>query len=219
MILNAENLQKKYQQGETTVVALAGVDLQLQPGETVAIVGASGSGKTTLLSLIAGLDLPSEGSVSINKKNLSQLSPPELAAVRAKDIGIIFQQFHLTPHLTALENVCLPLEILKDPNPIDKAKAALDSVGLGHRQHHLPSQLSGGESQRVAMARALVKEPMLILADEPSGSLDYQTGVKVMDLLFDLVEKRKSTLLLVTHDSELAKRCQRQMHLQQGRFL
>lgn len=219
MILNAENLQKKYQQGETTVVALAGVQLQLQPGETVAIVGASGSGKTTLLSLIAGLDQPSEGSVSINNKNLSRLSPPELAAVRAKDIGIIFQQFHLMPHLTALENVGLPLEILKDPNPTEKAKAALESVGLGHRQNHLPSQLSGGESQRVAMARALVKEPMLILADEPSGSLDYQTGVKVMDLLFDLVEKRKSTLLLVTHDSELAKRCQRQLHLQQGRFL
>lgn len=218
MILKVENLQKQYQQAGITINALSNIHLQVEEGDTLALVGSSGSGKTTLLSLIAGLDNPTQGTIFIRGKNITSLTPDELAHVRAQEIGIIFQQYHLMPHLTALENVMLPLEILHERDGLKKATAALDSVGLLKRQNHLPSQLSGGECQRVAIARALIKNPALILADEPSGSLDYQTGLQVMDLLFDLVEKNKSTLLLVTHDPQLAKRCQRQLHIQQGQI-
>jgi putative ABC transport system ATP-binding protein len=218
-MMTTANLRKSYGQGDAKVEVLKGINLEIKKGETLALIGKSGSGKSTLLSLLAGLDYPDSGEISINGKTISSMSEKELTSFRAAHMGIIFQQFHLVSTLTAFENVLLPLELLKRPGAQAKALALLESVGLGHRSHHLPSQLSGGESQRVAMARALAIGPAILFADEPSGNLDEETGEKVMDLLFQMVKETGTTLVLVTHDQDLAKKCQRIVHLEHGSLL
>ncbi len=215
-IVAVRNLRKSYGQGEAKVEVLKGIDLAITKGETLALIGKSGSGKSTLLSLLAGLDQSDEGEIIIAGKSISSMNEKELTGFRASHMGIVFQQFHLVSTLTALENVLLPLELLKRAGAQDTAKNLLESVGLSHRSHHLPSQLSGGESQRVAIARALAISPSILFADEPSGNLDEETGDKVMDLLFGMVTKTGTTLVLVTHDQDLAKRCKRVVHLEHG---
>lgn len=219
MILKANHISKQFQQGSQVISALKNINFSINKGETVALVGTSGSGKTTLLSLIAGLDTPTDGTIEILGSNIAQLSADELSRLRAQHIGIVFQQFHLMPHLTALENIGLPLEILNETDITEKSLQALESVGLTHRANHLPSELSGGECQRVAIARALIKKPSLILADEPSGNLDSQTGESVMSLLFRLAQESQSALLLVTHDIHWAQKCQRQLKMQNGEWI
>ncbi len=214
MMING--LRKSYGEGSAKVEVLKGINLSVEKGETVALVGKSGSGKSTLLSLLAGLDRPDAGEIMISDKSLTQMTEKELISFRAKNIGIVFQQFHLVSTLTAFENVLLPLELMKDPGASSKALTLIESVGLGHRQEHLPSQLSGGESQRVAIARALATNPQVLFADEPSGNLDEETGEKVMNLLFDMVQKTRTTLILVTHDLDLARRCSRIIQLEHG---
>ena len=180
------------------------------------MIGKSGSGKSTLLSLLSGLDRPDGGEVFLQNKNIFELSDRELTYFRAHHMGIVFQQFHLVSTLTAIENIMLPLELTGHKNPYDRASELLRAVGLDHRGDHLPAQLSGGESQRVAIARALSISPAILFADEPSGNLDEETGEKVMGLLFEMVKQTKTTLVLVTHDLELAKKCQRVIHLEHG---
>lgn len=209
-------LKKCFGTGDAKVEVLKGLDFTIKKGEQVALVGKSGSGKSTLLSLLAGLDHPDAGTITLENQNLSLLSEKSVTNYRARHIGIVFQQFHLVSTLTALENVMLPLELLKIPGAKERALTLLENVGLTSRKDHLPSQLSGGESQRVAIARALATNPSVLFADEPSGNLDEETGEKVMKLLFDLVEKSGTTLVLVTHDPELAHRCQRIIHLEHG---
>ena len=193
--------------------------MQVKHGEAVAIVGESGSGKTTLLSLLAGLDQPSAGSIGLLGSSLDGLDEEDLAALRRKDIGFVFQQFHLVPGMSALENVRLPLEIAKAINPDQTAKAALASVGLANKLENKPNQLSGGEQQRVAIARAFATQPKVLFADEPTGNLDNKTGALIEDLLFDLRQQHDTTLLLITHDATLAERCDRTLTLVNGRFL
>jgi putative ABC transport system ATP-binding protein len=218
-MLKARNLVKGFHKNNERVEVLKGVSIDLSRGETAAVVGPSGSGKTTLLTLLAGLDRPDSGQVLFNDLEISSLGEKELSRFRAQNVGIVFQQFHLLQHLTALENVTLPIEIQGGLDAKARAEAALIEVGLLHRMNHQPSQLSGGECQRVAIARALVHRPALLLADEPSGNLDSATGAKVMDLLFELVGKSRSSLVLITHDSKLAERCQRQYEISDGKFL
>jgi putative ABC transport system ATP-binding protein len=201
------------------VAILRGIDLSVPTGEAVAIVGPSGSGKSTLLMVVAGLERPTEGRVSVAGADLGTLDEDGLARLRAANIGIVFQSFHLVPTMTALENVALPLEFLDHDDAFAAAKAALAEVGLSHRESHFPGQLSGGEQQRVAMARALAPGPALILADEPTGNLDLGTGAQVMDLLFTLKARSGATLLLITHDRSLAKRCDRIVSLADGRVV
>jgi putative ABC transport system ATP-binding protein len=216
MILEVRDLRKTFHQGGTEIEILRGVTLSLDKGETLAILGESGSGKSTLLSLLAGLDRPTSGTVAVQGQDLNALDEAGLARFRARHLGIVFQQFHLMAHLTAEENVALPLDIRRDPSAAAKAQQALERVGLAGRRTHLPSQLSGGECQRVAIARAMVSEPDVLLADEPSGNLDTRTGEQVMGLLFDLVTTRAITLILVTHNEKLARRCQRERVLDSG---
>lgn len=213
MFIEVDQVSKSYKQGEGVVHALKSISFSARQNETLALIGPSGSGKTTLLSLLAGLDKPSHGTIDIDGQRLTDLNSEELGAFRARRLGIVFQQFHLMPHLTAYENVGLPLEILKEKDRDSRIKEVLALVGLEKRLHHLPAQLSGGEQQRVALARAIVHRPPLLFADEPSGNLDLATGQKVMDLVFSLVEKQNLTLVLVTHDSSLAERCARTIHL------
>lgn len=213
------NLRKSYGQGESKVEVLKGINLNIEKGEKLALIGKSGSGKSTLLSLLAGLDSPDSGDIIVQDQKISSMSERDLTNFRAQHMGIVFQQFHLVSTLTALENVLLPLELLKRPNAMTIAKNLLESVGLSHRSHHVPSQLSGGESQRVAIARALAINPAILFADEPSGNLDEETGDKVMDLLFKMVEDTGTTLVLVTHDPDLAKKCSRVVHLEHGSLL
>lgn len=215
-MMRIKNLRKSFGSGEGRVEVLKGINLEIKEGETLALVGKSGSGKSTLLSLMAGLDYPDEGEVLIRDKNIALMSEKELTKFRASNIGIVFQQFHLVSTLTAMENVLLPLELLKKDNALLSAKSLLESVGLRERANHLPSQLSGGEGQRVAIARALSIRPAILFADEPSGNLDEETGEKVMDLLFKMVAESRTTLVLVTHDSGLAGRCHRVIHLEHG---
>lgn len=216
-IFNVESLKKSFQQGPYLIEVLKGLELQLKHSESVAIVGRSGSGKSTLLSLLAGLDQPDSGHVTFQSRDFSSMSEEDLTLFRGRHMGIIFQQFHLLPHLNALENVSLALEILGEYQDVaNRAHLALEQVGLKDRARHLPGQLSGGEKQRVAMARAMVINPDLLLADEPSGSLDEDTGEEVMELVFDLVEKKKKALILVTHSIQLAKRCDRVFRLEHG---
>lgn len=218
-ILEIHNISKDYIQGDRHVSVLKGLSLSVLKGESVAIIGPSGSGKSTLLGLLAGLDQPTSGELRIQNQNLAKLNQNELAVFRSKNIGIVFQQFHLLPHLTALENVMLPLQIHNQLSGVeDKAKKLLSEVGLTERTGHFPSEMSGGENQRVAIARALVTQPAIVLADEPSGNLDETTSLSVMNLLFDLVRRHKSTMILVTHNLELAKRCDRLVQLRGGRF-
>lgn len=202
--------------GQETLTILEGIDLQVNSGETVALVGASGSGKSTLLGLLAGLDLPSVGSISILEQSLTELDEEGRAKLRAEQIGFVFQSFLLLPTMTALENVMLPAELRGETDCEPRARALLESVGLGDRLHHLPPRLSGGEQQRVAIARAFMTRPRLLLADEPTGNLDSKTGEKVIELLFALNREHGTTLVVVTHDRELASRCQRQVVMVAG---
>jgi len=218
-MIKLENLTMSYTLGEEQVNVLSGVDLQIGAGETVAIIGPSGSGKTTLLLLLAGLEQPMGGKISVAGVDLAGLDVDQLADMRRDKLGIIFQSFHLVPSLTALGNVALPLEIAGREGARETARAMLDKVGLAPRQHHYPSQLSGGEQQRVAIARALVHTPGLLLADEPTGNLDLRTGARVTDILFNLNEQTGSTLVLVTHDETIAKRCQRLLRLHEGKLI
>ena len=218
MILQLSKLSKQYPStnGANAVEVFSDINLDIVQGETVAIIGQSGCGKSTLLSLIAGLDHPSTGVVKLKDRDLGGMAESQLAKYRAQQIGIVFQQFHLMPHLTALENVSLPLELIRDPEAVKKAGPVLDELGLGDRKNHYPHQLSGGECQRVAIARALVVKPAILLADEPTGNLDERTGEQLADMLFDLVDSINMTLLLVTHNRALAGRCNRQLTLRDG---
>lgn len=215
-MMKVSNLRKSYGEGSTKVEVLKGINLEIAKGETLALIGKSGSGKSTLLSLLAGLDQPDSGEIAVGDKKISHMKEKELTHFRAEHMGIVFQQFHLVSTLTALENVLLPLELLKRPNAKETAEKLLESVGLLHRAHHLPSQLSGGESQRVAIARAIAIRPTILFADEPSGNLDEETGDKVMELLFKMVKETNTTLVLVTHDQDLARKCSRVVHLEHG---
>ncbi len=197
---------------------LRGVDFHVESGEIVAIVGPSGAGKTTLLMLMAGLEKATSGEVVAAGTSLNSLNEDALATFRRDNVGIVFQSFHLAPSMTALENVALPLELAYTTDAFTQAKHALESVGLGERLSHYPSQLSGGEQQRVALARAFAGHPKLILADEPTGNLDESTGELVMDLLFDLAKRISATLIFITHDSSLAKRCHRVVSMRDGRL-
>jgi putative ABC transport system ATP-binding protein len=196
---------------------LRGIDLDIAAGEAVGLVGPSGSGKTSLLMVLAGLEHATAGSVMLSGHEVTALDEDALARLRRDHVGIVFQAFHLIPTMTALENVAVPLELAGRADAMDRARAALRAVGLGHRLTHLPGQLSGGEQQRTALARAFVAEPLLLLADEPTGNLDHATGAAVMDLLFLLRAAHGTTLLLITHDAELAARCDRCVHLSDGR--
>jgi putative ABC transport system ATP-binding protein len=201
------------------VAILRGIYLRVPAGDAVAVVGPSGSGKSTLLMVIAGLERATGGSVSVQGIDYAALSEDGLARLRAANIGIVFQSFHLVPTMTALKNVALPLEFLDHNDAFAAARVALAEVGLAHREAHFPGQLSGGEQQRVALARALAPRPALILADEPTGNLDLSTGAQVMDLLFEMRARTGATLLLITHDRSLAKRCERIVSLADGRIV
>lgn len=216
-MLSIKGLCKSHvQPGGNRIQVLKNISFDLSPGATCSITGQSGSGKTTLLSLIAGLDTPDSGQVILDGQNLSAMGENQLARFRAARIGIVFQSFHLMPHLTARENISLPLEILRRNRIVQKTDEMLENVGLKDRQNHLPGQLSGGECQRIAIARALVGKPALLLADEPTGNLDLETGKTVIRLLFDLVEKENKTLILVTHNPDLARQCQHVKKLERG---
>lgn len=206
-VLEIKDLRKSYRQGSEELTILKDLNFQVEAGKTAAIVGASGSGKSTLLSLISGLDVADSGELKIKGQDLAQLDEKALTQFRGENLAIIFQQFHLMSHLTAVENVQLPLDILKKRNAKKQAREALAMVGLDHREKHLPGQLSGGENQRVAIARSFVVDPTLLLADEPSGSLDRETGEQVMDILFAAAKEKNMTMVLVTHDEKLAQRC------------
>jgi putative ABC transport system ATP-binding protein len=218
-MIELDNLGMGYSLEQTQLKVLDGINLSVADGETVAIVGSSGSGKTTLLILLAGLEQPQSGEIKLDGITLNPLDADALADLRRDRLGIIFQSFHLVQSLTALANVALPLEIAGKPNARELAREMLDKVGLAQRQNHYPTQLSGGEQQRVAIARALVHKPKLVLADEPTGNLDTATGATIIDLLFELNADVGSTLVLVTHDDEVARRCQRVLHLHQGRLV
>lgn len=217
-LLQVKNLAKSYFQGESKIRVIEGLNLEVNEGESIAILGQSGSGKSTLLSLLAGLDHPDSGQVLLVGQDLNRLSEKELSLFRAKNLSIVFQQFHLFPHLSALENVEVPLELLKVENSKERAEKALAAVGLSHRLGHFPDLMSGGERQRVAIARAFAVAPKILLADEPSGNLDQTTGDTVMELLFSESKNRKMTLILVTHNEELAKRCDRRFRLRDGKL-
>ncbi|MBT7261972.1 MAG: ABC transporter ATP-binding protein [Desulfobacula sp.] len=217
MILELNNVCKSFRQPRSGMIkVLNKVSFSLDIGETNAITGQSGSGKTTLLSLIAGLDIPDSGKILLQGEDLCSMKENRLSRYRATKIGIVFQQFHLMPHLSARENISLPLEILKHQYITDRVDDMLAKIDLQDRQHHLPGQLSGGECQRVAIARALIIKPALLLADEPTGNLDIKTGEKIARLLFDLVEKENKTLILVTHNPDLADQCRKIRKLEQG---
>jgi putative ABC transport system ATP-binding protein len=203
--------------GEVNI--LRGIDLRVLRGETLAVVGPSGSGKSTMMMVMAGLERASSGGVRIAGQDLGALDEDGLALFRRRRVGIVFQGFHLIPTMTARENVAVPLEFAGLPDAFARAQVALASVGLAHRLDHYPGQLSGGEQQRVALARALVVEPDLLLADEPTGNLDQATGQQIVALLFDLARERGATLVLITHDAELARRCGRMVRLQDGRII
>ncbi|MDA7823666.1 ABC transporter ATP-binding protein [Opitutales bacterium] len=215
-ILKVHRACKSFQQGNHRVEVLEHLCMDVKAGEKVAILGPSGCGKSTLLSLLAGLDKPDVGTVEIDGQNLAKMSEDERSQTRSEKLGIVFQQYHLMRNLTAIENVGLPLEILGKTDYADRARISLKKVGLSHRVAHFPSEMSGGECQRVAIARALVTRPSLVLADEPSGNLDQKTGQEVMDMLFSLCEEYKTTLILVTHNQELANRCDRALFLKNG---
>jgi putative ABC transport system ATP-binding protein len=217
--LSAESLGKRVSLPDHELTILDDVSFTIGAGEAVAVVGASGSGKSTLLSLLAGLDTPSTGTVTLDGVVLSRLDEDGRARLRGAKVGFVFQSFQLLPALTALENVMLPLELRGDRDAQAPARRILERVGLGERLTHYPRQLSGGEQQRVALARAFVTEPDLLFADEPTGNLDTETGRAVMDLLFELNSQHGTTLVLVTHDERLAARCGRILRLAAGRLV
>ncbi|HZX52833.1 ABC transporter ATP-binding protein [Pseudomonas sp. XK-1] len=218
-ILTARNLSKVVASTEGELTILHDLSLTLDSGDSLAIVGSSGSGKSTLLGLLAGLDLPSQGSVQLAGHDLGQLDEDQRARVRAEHVGFVFQSFQLLDSLNALENVMLPLELEGQTDARQRARALLDRVGLGQRLTHYPRQLSGGEQQRVAIARAFAAEPAVLFADEPTGNLDSHTGERISDLLFELNKERGATLVLVTHDERLAHRCRRLIRLEGGHLV
>ncbi len=220
-VLQAKGVGKTVQTSDGPLAILQDINFTIRSGESVAIVGASGSGKSTLLGLMAGLDLPTSGSIELMAQDLGRLDEDGRAKLRGQFVGFVFQSFQLVPHLNALENVMLPLEIRGTPLTEARELAAdcLARVGLSQRLMHYPKTLSGGEQQRVALARAFVSEPSILFADEPTGSLDEASGSKVIELLFELNRENGSTLILVTHDPQLAKRCSRQLTLQGGRLV
>src|SRR5579885_806754 len=205
-------------QGAARVHILKDIDLNIGAGEAVGLVGPSGSGKSTLLMVMAGLERPDAGTVTVAGEDLNRLDEDALARFRGRQVGIVFQSFHLIPTMTALENVAVPLELAGNPDAAQRAAQELASVGLGDRLHHYPTQLSGGEQQRVALARALAPDPAILVADEPTGNLDEATGKQIVDLLFTKHAERGMTLVLVTHDHSLAERCDRVVRLRSGRI-
>lgn len=215
-IVRVEHLTKRITTSEAELVIVNRANFNVEAGDTIAVVGASGSGKSTLLGLMAGLDSPSEGKVFINDEDLFALDEDGRAKLRGRLVGFVFQSFQLLPSLTALENVMLPLELGGVVDAASRARSILDRVGLAARVKHYPKQLSGGEQQRVAIARAFVTEPKLLFADEPTGNLDARTGRVMIDLLFELNRERGTTLILVTHDLDLASRCGRRLHIDAG---
>ena len=215
-IVRVAALGKQVTTGSSALTILHGISFEVSAGEAVAIVGVSGSGKSTLLGLLAGLDTPTTGTVAINGHDLFALDEDGRAALRGRMVGFVFQSFQLLPEFTALENVMLPLELAGDSGARAAARALLERVGMGDRLDHYPKQLSGGEQQRVAIARAFVTRPALLLADEPTGNLDAATGEKIIDLMFELNRERRTTLLLVTHDESLSRRCHRVLRLAGG---
>ncbi len=216
-IIVTEDLGKAVATSDGMLHILSSIDLIINPGESIAIIGESGSGKSTLIGLLAGLDTPTTGSIKLAGKSLTAMDEDGRAAMRNKLIGFVFQSFQLLQGLTALENVMLPLELRGDKNAKEVATSLLTRVGLGHRLSHTPKQLSGGEQQRVALARAFSTQPAILFADEPTGNLDSKTGETIINLLFELNSENKTTLILVTHDSILAARCQRTIKIEAGR--
>lgn len=215
-IINVQNVYKSLQLADQQIDILNGINLRVETGESLAIVGKSGSGKSTLLSLLAGLDVASAGHIFLHDNDLTALNEDGRAKVRHDHVGFIFQNFQLLPHLSALDNVMLPLELSFQGNAKEVATEWLAKVGLADRLHHQPNQLSGGEQQRVAIARAFACNPNILFADEPTGNLDEHTGQSIIDLLFELNNQHNITLILVTHDDDLAKLCARQVHLEEG---
>lgn len=213
------NVTKTVRSGIEDLTILDDVSIDIPDGEFVALTGASGSGKSTLLGLIAGLDAPSSGIISIDSDEITSMSEDALADIRSRKIGFVFQSFHLIPSLTAFENILIPMEIVGASGANERAHQLLEDVGLTNRGHHYPNELSGGEQQRVAIARAFANEPKILLADEPTGNLDTKNGEHIFDLMTDLHKRNNITLVLVTHDTELAKRAQRQIILRDGRVL
>ncbi|MBD9481700.1 lipoprotein-releasing ABC transporter ATP-binding protein LolD [Pseudomonas sp. PDM14] len=220
-VLLCRNLGKSYEEGPQSVQVLSGVELNLQPGERVAIVGSSGSGKTTLLNMLGGLDTPSEGSVWLAGEELSALNEKARGLLRNRALGFVYQFHHLLPEFSALENVCMPLLIGKTPIPEARERASklLERVGLGHRLGHKPAELSGGERQRVAIARALVNEPKLVLLDEPTGNLDTHTARSIQELMLELSVSLRTAFLVVTHDLNLAQQMDRALKLEDGQLI
>lgn len=218
-ILQARALTKQVNTGDIQLTILQNIDLEVNPGEAVAIVGASGSGKSTLLGLLAGLDMPTQGKVHLNGVDIFSLNEDDRAALRGKILGFVFQSFQLLPALTAMENVMLPLELAGFKKADATAKKLLERVGLGKRLKHYPKQLSGGEQQRVAIARAFSTDPKLLLADEPTGNLDISTGTQIIELMFELNREHGTTLVLVTHDEAISNRCSRQIRLAGGQLV
>jgi putative ABC transport system ATP-binding protein len=217
--IQTRGLTRRFKSGTKTITVLDDVSLSIAPGEFVAIMGPSGSGKSTLLALLAGLDRPSDGGVSIDGEAIESMGEDRLALLRRRKIGFVFQSFHLLANFTALENVMLPLELLGQASPRDRARELLSRVGLGDRGHHYPSQLSGGEQQRVALARAFAPDPAVLLADEPTGNLDGENGRIVLDMMFQLQRDHGTTLVLVTHDAGLANLSDRVVRLRDGRVV
>lgn len=218
-ILKINGLEKTYKSGSKQLTVLHNVSFDVEKGQTFSIVGPSGSGKTTLLGLCAGLDIPNSGTVELCGHDLKTLNEDQRAQLRNKEVGFIFQDFQLLPTLTALENVSVPLELQGAKNAVSRAKELLEKVGLGNRWDHYPSQLSGGEQQRVAVARAFSNTPSILFADEPTGNLDQETGDKVIQLLFNLNKEAGTTLVIITHDLDLAARTQRILKLKGGRII
>lgn len=218
-ILEVDHLGKAVHDATGELTILHDISFSLQARESVAIVGASGSGKSTLLALLAGLDTPTRGTVRLQGQDLYALDEDARAALRSAHVGFVFQNFQLLSNLTALENVMLPLELRGDRDARAQAQAMLERVGLGQRLSHYPRVLSGGEQQRVALARAFVQRPALLLADEPTGSLDFATGAQVMALMFELNREAGTTLVMVTHDLAIAERCERQLRIEAGRLV
>ncbi|MGR5297820.1 ABC transporter ATP-binding protein [Vibrio mediterranei] len=217
-IIKAESVTKVVSTKTEHLTILENVNLSIQESESIAIVGTSGAGKSTLMTLLAGLDVPSAGTIRLLEQNISGLDDEARAKIRSDHLGFVFQSFLLIPSLSALGNVTLPCLLKGEDEDTEKAKALLESVGLGHRIDHLPSQLSGGEQQRVAIARAFMTSPKILFADEPTGNLDQNTAHKIVELLFNLNKEHGTTLVLVTHDLTLAKRCDRVFHMNAGKL-
>lgn len=218
-IIKVSSVEKSVISNGTTLSILEDISFSVFSGETIAIIGTSGAGKSTLMTLLAGLDLPSSGEIELLDQPLSKLDDEQRALIRSQSTGFVFQSFLLIPSLTAIENVTLPAILRGEGEDVEKAKRLLDSVGLADRATHLPSQLSGGEQQRVALARAFMTEPQILFADEPTGNLDQHTAENVIDLLFSLNKDNGTTLILVTHDPALAKKCSRVLTIQAGKLV